>query len=57
MKKLSAAAAHEIKDVRLQSFWQCIQSMQFTQLLGTPPGNYFLCRCGCTSTAPMYLNE
>lgn len=61
MEMLSAAAAHEIKDVLLQSFWQCIQShpgrsVHSVARLVTPPGNCFLCRFGRTSTASIYLN-
>lgn len=61
MEMLSAAAAHEIKDVLLQSFWQCIQSpsgrsVHFVASLVTPPGNCFLCKFGHTSTASIYLN-
>lgn len=61
MEMLSAAAAHEIKDVLLQWFWQCIQSpsgrpVHSVASLVTPPGNCFLCRFGLTNTAPIYLN-
>lgn len=62
VEMLSAARAHKIMDVLLQSFWQCIhspsgRSVHSVARLVTPPGKCFLCRFGLTSTTPINLYE